>query len=1313
MGIYIHFTASQLRQGRVMADSMNALQMSMNRLSNGVRTRASEGAASLAINERLNSELRGAQMELKNLGDKASLLQTLDGALYEATESLQKLRTLAVSASSAHLSMEDRLAMEEEFKQLTAHLDELSEQTTFNHKKLLNGDLTELSLDMIGDTRTPSSQEVTNSALQLPNFKAERLGQNANVETKARGAFLAPLNSGDITINGVQIRGTSGYDDQLSYSYASGSAIAKSKAINAASGLTGVTARVDSNVVRSVQSLQSFTLDQGRFLKINGLLISSDTVEANDASGALRQSINELSFQTGVSANIDELGRLVLSAEDGRNITLEYSDFELRQAIGIIDTAGDEVNFTSKIDPPIYTSDGDITKVEYVTNKDAPLQEPPGGYSGLFDVIENSFSGRADGVDFLLEVVKAGDLGVAQYRVKQEDVADGAHDLDESFEFGAYGGELSAPNSNKVRITDSEYLGASRLEISLKVTKAGSPASPVTEERPEVEVYARSLDDPTAATVLLGTATIDNGQTLDLSTLANPLPVTLSFPYDSTRYLLNSKGGGLSAHYGAVPYADKAPGDDNPYAPRMRGWSGIHTADFTLEVIRAGHANGQYHFTESDEQKAIVRLTADLTYQPNAPLITKDFLLNSYYQVNFLELDTSNDPSNLGGLSFDFPAPYYFSKASLIDKSLTGDYQASPRLFHNYYIGDELREYEVEFTTDGIISRSSGNGPNAEVRVYGFESGTRALVDTHQLTNLIAYNAYRMGQGVEFDGAQFDLYPGITSSLDSSNFSFNVSPALVNTDYYNGNQDKTVILKVKQAGFNAGSDQAVFTYYDSADPSTSLYEGVGSFDGLTMSDGLKFSVFNSNSSFTPLTGVPTSNGYVYINSNRFAEDEDMTFTSEVKLIDNQKKLVTTWSNGDEFTRTIIANNSNDIGHGVALMFGGYFTQNASMYKVGAKWTGSASRVFYNEGDELELSIKTNPVKAGDSYTMRYLPVDLAKGTKWEFTGVGPDWKPNDVFKVNLNTGFDPTARTLTDQINLPNAGEIKLSGAGSFEVGDQIRVSTRAFVGEVQASGAYTNSMFPTSYILTVTKAGEVDAGPSSAELSWVREDGLTDTENGGSGVITGFSEGSTIYLEEGVEVSFHDLGEGVYLAEGDQIEVIVGRNLEYSFGGQVSLHSDKSIDIQYADSALDQQLGRLTFTGSDEQALSPRFKELSLTQARISANQTSSLSNAGLLSMSQVRDALDTIDAAIAQVSEARTMAGAGLNRLEHQIGGLSEKAAGIMGVQERLVGVDVAQELVNFTAEQIKMMTAPMLFDFHLEDPRRALQLIQQGAQ
>lgn len=1307
MGIYIHFTANQLRQGRMMNDRMNALQMSLGRLSSGVRTKASEGATSLAINERLNSELRGAQMELKNLGDKASLLQTLDGALYEATESLQNLRTLAISAGNAHLSTQDRLAMEEEFKAITTHLEELSEQTTFNKQKLLNGDLTQLSLDMLGDSRTPSAQESTNSFLQLPNFKAGRLGQNAQVTTRARGAFLNSLESGDISINGVTIRGTSSYDDPFSYCYASGSAIAKSKAINASSSLTGVTARVHANVVRAETSLKGFTLDQERFLKINGYMISGHRVEAYDASGALRQSINELSSQTGVIAHIDDQGRLVLSAEDGRNLTLEYSDFELRQAIGIIDTAGDEINFSAKIDPPIYTSDGDITKINYLTNQDAPLNEPNGNYSGLFEVAHNSFSGAADGVDYLLEIVKAGDLGVAQYRIKQEEVADGVHDLNDTFNFGAYGSELSAPDYKKVRIVGSEYLGASKLQISLKVIDPGSPSSPVLEERPTVEVSVSSLDDPTVAPVVLGTTRIQNGQILDLSTLNSDLPVLLSFPYDNSAYLINSQGAYLPINQ-YVPYGIDAPGDDYPYAPVIKGWNGMHTANFTMEVVQAGHTNGQYAFAESDEKKAVVRLTADLIYQPGTT-ISNDITLSNYQQTYYFEMDTQNNPSYLGGLSFYFPGSYHIPKAKIINTSLSGDYQKNPSINHNYFVGDELREYELEFTTDGILSRSTTHGPDGVIRVYGYDAlGVRQLLQTNPFTNLLSNKDYRMGSGLEFDGAFLQFPPSVTKSVNSSNFSFSVDPNLIDVESYQGDEPRTMILEVTKTGYNIGSDLAEFAYYDSADPTNPLYQGVGSSNGLSVSDGLKFHTFRSTGSLTSLNGVPSS--WVFISPQNYNGDDPMNFTSEIKLVNGQQKLVTTWEDGSIFTRSISTYQYNDIGHGVSLYFHANFTNNSSLNKVGTKWEGTASRASYQQGDQIKIVVNTNPVKAGDQYTFEYQPIDLAVGTKWEFTGIGPDWKPNDVFNVNLNTGFNPTASILTDLIQLPNTGEIKLTGSGSFEVGDQIRVSTRAFVGEVQASGAYTNSMFPTSYILKVTKAGEVNAGTATtAELSWVRQDGLTDTEKGGVGSITGFTEGEKVYLEEGVEVSFHDLGEGIYLAEGDTIEVIVGRNLEYSFGGQISLHSDQSIHLKYADSTLDQQLGRLTFTGTDQQALSPRFQELSLSQARITSNETSSLSYSGLLSLAQVRDAIDTIDAAIAQVSEARTMAGAGLNRLAHQIGGLSEKTAGIMGVQERLVGVDIAQELVSFTAEQIKMMTAPMLFDFHLQDPRQALRLIQ----
>ena len=58
---------------------------------------------------------------------------------------------------------------------------------------------------------------------------------------------------------------------------------------------------------------------------------------------------------------VDQEGRLSLTAEDGRNITVEYSDSEVRDALRMIDFFGDEVNLSGTVDPLTMLLDGDIS----------------------------------------------------------------------------------------------------------------------------------------------------------------------------------------------------------------------------------------------------------------------------------------------------------------------------------------------------------------------------------------------------------------------------------------------------------------------------------------------------------------------------------------------------------------------------------------------------------------------------------------------------------------------------------------------------------------------------------------------------------------------------------------------------------------------------------------------------------------------------------------------------------------------------------------------------------------------------------------
>ena len=108
------------------------------------------------------------------------------------------------------------------------------------------------------------------------------------------------------------------------------SAIAKAVAIDAIRSQSGVTATARPNIVTGATTVSSGTISSGD-IYINGVNIGAATVTASDSTGALVTAINSQSSSTGVMASKDTEGKLVLTATDGRNITItanEQSDVE-------------------------------------------------------------------------------------------------------------------------------------------------------------------------------------------------------------------------------------------------------------------------------------------------------------------------------------------------------------------------------------------------------------------------------------------------------------------------------------------------------------------------------------------------------------------------------------------------------------------------------------------------------------------------------------------------------------------------------------------------------------------------------------------------------------------------------------------------------------------------------------------------------------------------------------------------------------------------------------------------------------------------
>jgi len=116
------------------------MSQTLEKLSSGVRiNRAGDDAAGLAISEKMRGQIKGLEMAVKNAQDAISLIQTAEGALTETHSILQRMRELAVQASSDTNTEIDRNQIQEELNQLREEIDRIARTTEFNTMKLLDG----------------------------------------------------------------------------------------------------------------------------------------------------------------------------------------------------------------------------------------------------------------------------------------------------------------------------------------------------------------------------------------------------------------------------------------------------------------------------------------------------------------------------------------------------------------------------------------------------------------------------------------------------------------------------------------------------------------------------------------------------------------------------------------------------------------------------------------------------------------------------------------------------------------------------------------------------------------------------------------------------------------------------------------------------------------------------------------------------------------------------------------------------------------------------------------------------------------------
>ena len=123
-----------------LAKNERAMNTAMERLSTGKRINsAADDAAGLAISQRLNAQVKGLDQAARNANDAISMLQTADGAAIEITNMLQRMRELAVQATSDSNTADDVANLDLEFKALAEEIDRIVDATQWNGENILNG----------------------------------------------------------------------------------------------------------------------------------------------------------------------------------------------------------------------------------------------------------------------------------------------------------------------------------------------------------------------------------------------------------------------------------------------------------------------------------------------------------------------------------------------------------------------------------------------------------------------------------------------------------------------------------------------------------------------------------------------------------------------------------------------------------------------------------------------------------------------------------------------------------------------------------------------------------------------------------------------------------------------------------------------------------------------------------------------------------------------------------------------------------------------------------------------------------------------
>ena len=202
MPMTINTNLVSLNAQRNLTTSQSSLATSMQRLSSGLRVNsAKDDAAGLAISERMNAQVRGMNVAIRNANDAISMSQTAEGALGKVGDMLQRMRELAVQSANATNGAGDRTNLDAEYQQLGTEVVRTLANSKFNGLAILGADAGAQAFQVGAN----SGETVTVTTVRLDNAASITGATGGNVTTAAlAGTAMTNIDTALDAVNGAR-----------------------------------------------------------------------------------------------------------------------------------------------------------------------------------------------------------------------------------------------------------------------------------------------------------------------------------------------------------------------------------------------------------------------------------------------------------------------------------------------------------------------------------------------------------------------------------------------------------------------------------------------------------------------------------------------------------------------------------------------------------------------------------------------------------------------------------------------------------------------------------------------------------------------------------------------------------------------------------------------------------------------------------------------------------------------------------------------------------------------------------------------------